>query len=96
MSHDNISEIDSAQPLGYQIRIKGHLGHQWTDWFGGLAITLEDNGDTLLTGLVADQAALHGLLRRVRDVGLPLISVRPIHHDARREIDSTAQQITGR
>ena len=75
MSHDNISEIDSAQPLAYQIRIKGHLGHQWTDWFGGLAITLEDNGDTLLTGLVADQAALHGLLRKVRDLGMVLLSV---------------------
>jgi hypothetical protein len=59
----------------YQIRIRGHLGREWTDWFGGLAITLEDNGDTLLTGPVLDQAALHGLLRKVRDVGMPLISV---------------------
>ncbi len=59
----------------YQIRIKGHLGREWTDWFGGLSITLEDNGDTLLTGPVVDQAALHGLLRRVRDVGMPLLSV---------------------
>jgi hypothetical protein len=59
----------------YQIRIKGHLGREWTDWFGGLSITLEDNGDTLLTGPVVDQAALHGLLRRVRDLGMPLLSV---------------------
>ena len=59
----------------YQIRIKGHLGHQWTDWFEGLTITLEDNGDTLLTGPVVDQAALHGLLRKVRDLGMPLLSV---------------------
>jgi len=59
----------------YQIRIKGHLGRQWTDWFGGLTITLEDNGDTLLTGPVVDQAALHGLLRKVRDLGVPLLSV---------------------
>ena len=59
----------------YQIRIKGHLGHQWTDWFGGLTITLEDNGDTLLTGPVIDQAALHGLLKKVRDLGMPLLSV---------------------
>ena len=59
----------------YQIRIKGHLGRQWTDWFGGLTITLEDNGDTLLTGPVVDQAALHGLLRKVRDLGMPLLSV---------------------
>jgi hypothetical protein len=62
------------QPMIYEIRIKGHLGSQWTDWFGGMAITLEDNGDTLLTGWVVDQAALHGLLRKVRDLGMPLIS----------------------
>ena len=65
---------DLNQPMVYQIRIKGHLGPQWTDWFGGLTITLEDNGDTLLTGPVVDQAALHGLLKRVRDLGVPLIS----------------------
>lgn len=59
----------------YQIRLKGHLGQQWTAWFDGLAITLEANGDTLLTGPVADQAALHGLLRKVRDLGLPLLAV---------------------
>lgn len=62
------------QPMVYQIRIRGHLGPQWTDWFGGMAITLEDNGDTLLTGPVVDQAALLGLLRKVRDLGIPLIS----------------------
>ena len=66
---------DLNQPMVYQIRIKGHLGPQWTDWFGGLTITLEDNGETLLTGPVVDQAALHVLLRKVRDLGLPLISV---------------------
>ena len=62
------------QPMIYQIRIEGHLGPQWTNWFGGLSITLEDNGDTLLTGPVVYQAALHGLLRKVRDLGMPLIS----------------------
>ena len=67
-----------SQPMVYQIRIKGHLGHQWTDWFGGLTITLEDNGDTLLTGPVIDQAALHGLLKKVRDLALPLVSVSPV------------------
>jgi hypothetical protein len=66
------------QPLIYQIRIKGHLGHQWTDWFEGLTITLEDNGETLLTGPVVDQAALHGLLKKVRDLGLPLLSVNRV------------------
>jgi hypothetical protein len=75
MPKDNGADMGPGQPLAYQIRIKGHLGRQWTDWFSGLAITLEDNGDTLLTGLIVDQAALHGLLRKVRDLGMPLISV---------------------
>jgi hypothetical protein len=67
-----------GQPMVYQIRIKGHLGPQWTDWFGGLAITLEDNGDTLVTGPVIDQAALHAVLKRVRDVNLPLLSIMEV------------------
>ena len=62
------------RPMVYQIRIKGHLGPQWTDWFGGMTIALEEGGDTLLTGPVVDQAALHGLLRKIRDLGMPLIS----------------------
>ena len=72
------SDTGRDQPTTYQVRIKGHLDPEWTDWFGGLAITLEDNGDTLLTGLVVDPAALHGLLRRVRDLGMPLVSVSPM------------------
>ena len=59
----------------YQIRIEGHLGDQWADWFGGLTITLEENGNTLLIGPVVDQAALFGLLKKVRDLGLPLVSI---------------------
>ncbi len=59
----------------YAIRLKGHLEGRWAYWFEGLTITLEDNGETLLTGPVTDQAALHGLLRKVRDLGLPLLSV---------------------
>ena len=62
------------QMMVYQIRIRGHLGPKWTNWFGGMTITLEDNGDTVFTGPVVDQAALHGLLRKVRDLGMPLIS----------------------
>lgn len=62
----------------YQIRLKGHLGGQWSDWFEGLTITLEESGETLLTGPVVDQAALHGLLKKVRDLGLPLLSVIPV------------------
>jgi hypothetical protein len=69
---------DKRNPMIYQIRIEGHLGSQWTDWFEGMAITLEDNGETLLTGPVIDQAALYGLLKRVRDLGMPLLSVNPI------------------
>ena len=75
MSNDINSESDPGQPLVYQIRIKGHLGREWTDWFGGLTLTALDNGETLLTGPVVDQAALHGLLRKVRDLGMPLLSV---------------------
>jgi hypothetical protein len=75
MSSKFNSESDPGQPMIYQIRIKGHLGREWTDWFGGLAITALDNGETLLTGSVVDQAALHGLLKKVRDLGMPLISV---------------------
>jgi hypothetical protein len=59
----------------YQIRVKGQLGLEWAGWFEGLAITLDDDGDTLLTGPIVDQAALHGLLKKVRDLGLPLVSV---------------------
>jgi hypothetical protein len=59
----------------YEIRLKGHLDAQWMTWFDGLTITLDENGDTLLSGPVADQAALHGLLKKVRDLGMPLVSV---------------------
>lgn len=71
-------EYDADQPVVYQIRIKGQLGRQWADRFEGLTITLDDTGDTLLTGPVIDQAALHGLLRKVRDLGMPLISVTSV------------------
>jgi hypothetical protein len=69
---------DHDEPGIYQIRIKGHLGCEWAEWFDGLAITPEEDGDTLLSGPVADQAALHGLLRKVRDLGAPLISVNRV------------------
>ena len=68
-------KTNPSEPVVYQIRIEGHLSRHWTGWFEGLTITLEDKGDTLLTGPVVDQAALYGLLRKVRDLGLPLLSV---------------------
>ena len=75
MSSQINPEADPSQPMIYQIRLEGQLGPQWTAWFEGLTLTLADNGATLLTGPVVDQAALHGLLRKVRDLGLPLLAV---------------------
>ena len=75
------SQFDLSQPTIYQIRIKGHLDCQWTDWFEGLTVTREDNGDTLLTGPVIDQSALHGLLKKVRDLGMPLVSVNQVDYE---------------
>ena len=73
---DTCMEKKTSMPQEfYQITVKGHLNPNWADWFEGLTITREDNGETLLTGPVVDQAALHGLLRKVRDLGLPLVSV---------------------
>jgi hypothetical protein len=83
---------DPNQPMIYQIRIKGHLGHQWTDWFEGLTITLEENGETLLTGPVIDDAALHGLLKKVRDLGMPLLSVHRVEPDQEDVSDNETHQ----
>jgi len=77
LSNEPTPRPEPLQPPVYEIRIKGHLDDQWTDWFEGLTITREESGDTLLTGPVADQAALYGLLKKIRDLGMPLISVCP-------------------
>ena len=85
MSETHASIEDHDEPALYEIRLKGHLDDRWAAWFGDLTLTREDNGETLLTGPVVDQAALHGLLRKVRDLGVPLLSVtrvRPGQADA--------------
>jgi hypothetical protein len=78
MSNEQSPGRDADQTKVYQIRIKGHLGRQWADWFEGLTITLEQDGNTLLSGPVIDQAVLHGLLKKVRDLGMPLLSVNSV------------------
>jgi hypothetical protein len=74
-------QMDSDCPLIYQVRLKGHLGKEWGDWFGNLTITLDENGETILSGPALDQAALYGLLKKIRDLGITLISVNPIETD---------------
>jgi hypothetical protein len=88
MSNQLDSQTVPSQATVYQIRIKGHLGCEWTDWFEGLTITPEDSGETLLTGPVIDQAALHGLLKKVRDLGMPLLSVTCIEPNQTHAPDS--------
>jgi hypothetical protein len=88
MSNSFPPPLDPAQPAIYEIRIRGHLGPEWTDWFGGLTVTLDAGGDTLLTGPVVDQAALHALLRQVRDLGIPLLSVNRVGPDAQAAPDA--------
>jgi hypothetical protein len=78
MSNLRDQKTNPSQTMIYQIRLKGHLDSQWTEWFDGLTVTLEEDGNTLLTGPVIDQAALHGLLKKVRDLGIPLLSVSQV------------------
>ena len=92
MSKEHSAEHETDQPMLYQIKIKGHLVYQWTDWFEGLTVTLEENGDTLLTGIVIDQAALYGLLKRVRDLGIPLLSVNAVVTPPEDTADVNTQQ----
>ena len=77
-----MSETLSANEAGrYEIRIKGHLDARWAAWFDGLDLTNSSDGTTVIHGVVADQSALHGLLQKVRDVGLPLMSVTQVGAD---------------
>ena len=78
MPNKRIAKTDPNEAMVYQIRLDGHLGCEWTDWFEGMSITQEDNGDTILTGTVADQAALYGLFRKMRDLGMSLVSINRV------------------
>ncbi len=80
------TKSDVAQPMIYQIRLQGHLSQQWLDWFEGLSILLEADDSTLLTGPIVDQAALHGVLKKVRDLGMPLLLVNFVESSANREL----------
>lgn len=89
MTERQTSPPDSHRAGRYEIRLTGHLDARWATWFDGLTVTREDDGSTVITGLIVDQAALHGVLQRVRDLGLPLVSVtrvegQGIPHDRHR------------
>jgi hypothetical protein len=81
MANEATPNLNLHQPVIYQIRVESHLDSAWTDWFEGLTITWEENGNTFLTGPVVDQAALYGLLKKVRDLGLPLLSLQRLEPD---------------
>lgn len=93
MSNNLNPKTNPSQPPIYQIRIKGHLGHQWTDWFEGLTITREEDGNTLLTGPVVDQSALYGLLKKVRDLGMTLLSVNQNYSTQGEHSMATKQEV---
>ena len=75
-------DADHTDIPQYEIRVKGHLGHRWAAWFDGLSLSARDDGTTVISGPVVDQAALHGLLHKLRDVGIPLISLTQLLNDA--------------
>ena len=89
MCPESSANSESKHPLFYQIKIRGHIDDQWSDWFEGMTIARLDSGETVLAGPVVDDASLHGLLKRVRDLGMPLISVNqvePDHDDPKKKI----------
>jgi hypothetical protein len=92
MSSKHSPDRDADQPMVYQIKLKGHLSRQRMDWFEGMIITLEKNGDTLMTGTMIDQAALHGILKKVRDLGMPLLSLNSV--DPASQDTSGNEQVT--
>lgn len=84
MSNKNLGQTQPGKAKLYEIRLKGHLDEQWSEWFDDLTITYDEDDDTILCGPVIDQAALHGLLRKVRDLGLSLISVNQVESNQER------------
>jgi len=92
MSNQQDKKADLSEVSIYQITIQGHFDPQWSEWFGGLEVRLEDNGDTVLTGPVIDQAALYGLLRKVRDLGGPLLSVHQVKDKSNEGIKGNVNQ----
>jgi hypothetical protein len=83
MDTDQNKQIPAPDiPNVYQIRVKGYLDQKWAEWFDGMVILHHKDGDTLLTSPVKDQAALHSLIRKVRDLGIPLVSVQAVPPDA--------------
>lgn len=79
---ENLGPDQLQSSVFYEIRLKGHLDEYWSEWLGGLTVTYDEQDNTLLAGPVVDQAELHGLLKKVRDLGLPLISVNPVQADS--------------
>ncbi|MEO0707377.1 MAG: hypothetical protein AAF050_17160 [Cyanobacteria bacterium J06649_5] len=92
MSEHQLSRKGDDPSDLYEIYLKGHLNTKWTDWFDGLTISLEDNGYTRLTGHIVDQSALHGLLAKIRDLGLPLISLMRVSSHQKTEEQKTEEQ----
>ncbi len=78
-------ESEQVRQEVYQIVVKGHLDSEWSEWFDGLTITMVDNGETILSGPLADQTALHGVLIKIRDLGLPLLSLKRIEPEREHE-----------
>lgn len=92
MTDEQQANPDAHQQTIYQFRIKGHLGTQWMGWFEGLTVILEEDGNTLLSGPVIDQSAMHGILKKIRDLGMPLLSVNSV--ETRTQDTSDNKQVT--